>query len=714
MANKNKKKKTRHKPVIQLKPVSGTLIGAYIFLLCVSGAWFGDMVSNHMLVKALFAECGAVLILCWWWYNNLGITSFAVRFDWPRLLAIALFLLGSSSIFWAVNIDFYVFKWLMWLAAAGFFVLALNIVDNQKTLYRLAWYLVAGGVGIAVIGILQHLTAFDVPKSAASPASTFGNRNMASHVIVMTLPFTFYLMSQKKTRDFLCWCAAFAASFMLIYIFYTTTRAAWVSIFSSVVFGVILFALYQAHLKQAFFWNPQKRTATLVALVFTFLMCNVGPDGYKPFFSTLGKEVASIGEYASDPGTRRYEIWRGALKIGAQQPLAGTGLGSYFHVKNVGLNNAGKTLESIQTVGIQRAHNDFLELFVELGTLGIVLLVMFGLAVLWRLFTILKTSSDELAIFYLCAGSAIAGSMVNAQFSFPYQVAVPLVLFGLYSGMIIKHADQQSQPLAVKTINKGWMTSVLGALLVCLTLFVLLVNLQWFQNYKNINQRVVVEARSIDQRRANREDVGWETPIIFDGWFYHPEYQTLLKDTAKAYFAIKKHPANLNVLRSIYDYWPDEYEVNSAMARSYTEMRKFDEAQAYLPKMHAMAPAGDYTTDILAMVLANAKNDRTKIQTIYSRLVNEPEELLLSHPITLERMHTTAAELEQVEDVHRWYRLYTSKYPINAVMEANEAVVYLSEGDNKQAALPHMKNSIRLNPANPNNKQFQKYIDELE
>ena len=142
MANKNKKKKTRHKPVIQLKPVSGTLIGAYIFLLCVSGAWFGDMVSNHMLVKALFAECGAVLILCWWWYNNLGITSFAVRFDWPRLLAIALFLLGSSSIFWAVNIDFYVFNWLMWLAAAGFFVLALNIVDNQKTLYRLAWYLV--------------------------------------------------------------------------------------------------------------------------------------------------------------------------------------------------------------------------------------------------------------------------------------------------------------------------------------------------------------------------------------------------------------------------------------------------------------------------------------------------------------------------------------------------------------------------------------------
>lgn len=710
----NKKKKTKYKPAILLKPVSGTLIGAFVFLLCISGAWFGDMVSNHMLVKALFAECGMVLLLAWWWYGNLGIKSFAIRFDWPRLLALALFAFGTVSVFWAVNIDFYVFKWLMWLAAAGFFVLALNIVDNQNTLYRLAWYLVAGGVGIAIIGILQHLTAFDVPKSAAAPASTFGNRNMASHVIVMTLPFTFYLISQKKTKDFLCWCAAFAGSLMLIYIYYTTTRAAWVSITASLVFGIILFVLHQSSLKQAFYWNNQKRTALLVATVFTFLMCNVGPDGYKPFFSTLGKEVASIGEYASDPGTRRYQIWQGAIEIGEQQPLAGTGLGSYFHVKNVGLNDAGKTLESIQTVGIQRAHNDFLELFVELGAVGVILLLLFGLAVLWRLLIILKTSSDELSIFYFCAGCAIAGSMVNAQFSFPYQVAVPLVLFGLYSGLIIKHADQQTKAVTVKTIHKGWLTSVITVVCVCLSLFVLLVNVQWFQNYKNINQRVVVEARSLEQRRANRLDVGWEKPIIFDGWFYHPEYQTLLKDTAKAYFAIKKYPANLNVLRSIYDYWPDEYEVNGAMARSYTEMRKFDEAQAYLPKLYAMAPAGDYTTDILAMVLASAKNDQTEIQKIYTRLANEPDELLTEHPMTLERMHTTAAELNQTEDVHRWYRLYTSKYPLNAVMEANEAVVYISDGDNKSAALPHMKNSIMLNPANPNNIQFQKYIDELE
>ena len=109
----NKKKKTKYKPAIILKPVSGTLLGAFVLLLCISGAWFGDMVSNHMLVKALFAECGMVLLLAWWWYGNLGIKYFAVRFDWPRLLAIALFLLGTASVFWSVNIDFYVFKWLM-------------------------------------------------------------------------------------------------------------------------------------------------------------------------------------------------------------------------------------------------------------------------------------------------------------------------------------------------------------------------------------------------------------------------------------------------------------------------------------------------------------------------------------------------------------------------------------------------------------------------
>jgi len=690
-------------------------MAVFIFSLGLSGAWFGDMVSNHMFVKAIVAQIGICLLVFWWLYQNRSTTILTFRFSWSRAFAAALFLLASASVFWSVSRDFYVFKWLLWIAAAGAFLIGLNIQQDRKNLGNLAWGLVSAGMIIAVVGILQYLTPFDTPKSAAPPASTFGNRNMATHVIVLTLPFCLYLLGLRTTRGLFSWLAAMFGGLMFVYLFYTTTRAAWVSVGVSIIFGLGIFLWRKRELSESFFWNKQKSVALLGSVVMTVTMLNFSSSGFKPFWQVLTPELGSIAEYARDSENRRYGIYRAALKISKQRPVFGAGLGNYFYLKNVETDTQGKTFETHQTLGIQRVHNDYLELVIEIGIVGLLLFVGFGFSLLWCFFRLMNSAPEGQTFFYLALGSAIAGSMFNALFSFPYQVAVPMVLLGLYSALLIKKTDQISPKQIQKELELGRTKKLLFAgLFSYVGIFTIVVNLQWLQMYEEINDRVVVAARSTAQRAANPNAIGWQTPLTFRGWFYHPEYQTLLKDTAKAYAAIGNYPASFNILRSMAEFWPHEYEVNLDQARGYAATGKYAEAEAFMPDIFKMAPVGDYSGKFIQLSIASARGDQQKILDFYSELKHEPEEALLVHPSTLQRLHTMAAELELAPDAHRWYKLYQSKYPASAAMEANEAVVYIGLDKDNRAALPHMQAAIELNPNNKNNAQFEQIIKTLE
>ena len=709
-SQKRKRKNTN----TTLKPFPGWAMGGFVFLLGLSGAWFGDMVSNHMFVKAIVAEIGICLLIFWRLYKSRSATSLTLRLNWPRGLAAALFLLASASVFWSVSRDFFVFKWLLWVAAAGAFLIGLNIKQDHKNLTQLAWGLISAGAIIALVGILQYLTPFDTPRSAAPPASTFGNRNMATHVIVLTLPFCFYLLALRSTRGLFNWMASIFGGLMLVYLFYTTTRAAWVSVLVSLLFGSGIYLWRRKAFASSIFWNKKKTMALLGSVILTLTMANFSSSGFKPFWRVLVPEVGSIASYANDSNNRRYGIYRAALEISKKRPLFGAGLGNYFYLKNVETNEQGKTYETYQTLGIQRVHNDFLELFIEIGIVGLLLFIAFGLSVLWSFFRLMKSPPETHTLFYLALGAALAGTMFNALFSFPYQVAVPMVLLGLYSALLIKRSDQVTPEPSKKTLALGRIKKlVLTAIFSYIGIFTIVVNLQWLQMFEEINARVVVAARSAEQRARDPNAMGWQTPLTFRGWFFHPEYQTMLKDTAKAYAVIGNYPAALNILRSVAEFWPNEYEVNLDQARAYAAIGKHTEAEAFMSKIFAMAPHGDYSGKLIQIAMATTRNDANKVLEYYTDLKNEAEDGLLVHPSTLQRLHTMAAELELADDAHRWYKLYQSKYPASAEMEANEAVVYISLDKNNRAALPHMQASIELNPDNKNNVQFKQIIKTL-
>jgi tetratricopeptide (TPR) repeat protein/O-antigen ligase len=90
------------------------------------------------------------------------------------------------------------------------------------------------------------------------------------------------------------------------------------------------------------------------------------------YMAWLGADalVDRLAILAREPfGDLRWEIWRSTLRIGAEAPVLGTGLGTFVDAivahRPTGLTDA---------FYVEYAHNDYLQLFAETGTLGVLIL----------------------------------------------------------------------------------------------------------------------------------------------------------------------------------------------------------------------------------------------------------------------------------------------------------------------------------------------------
>jgi hypothetical protein len=117
------------------------LVGIFLVILAVASPWFNLSIANHSFVKSYFAGIGsALLFLITLYYNSASLTK-SYKISHLRLISLLLFIFGTLSFFWAVNIDFYITKLLLWLIVVFCFKIGLNISNNKENLIQISWLL---------------------------------------------------------------------------------------------------------------------------------------------------------------------------------------------------------------------------------------------------------------------------------------------------------------------------------------------------------------------------------------------------------------------------------------------------------------------------------------------------------------------------------------------------------------------------------------------
>lgn len=475
------KKKRKHQPYpiqsssgIKDESVTKGLFLLFVFLLPLTVCPFIYDYSN--LAQAVLLEAGAAafaVYLVFVLFKRKGISL-------PGnilLIPLTAFLSWSFlSLSWTDNVFDGIAIFLQWSSAFAILIVSLNLFKEGKSSYILIKAMFFSGSIVASIGILQYLTGLDVLPQEYPPAATFANRNVASEFIVICLPLGvgFFFM-EKRLKSLLY--VSLGIETMLLFLFYSFTRSCILAV--TVVSLISLSVFVIPRIRTGLHTGIGKRhLAALCAIVLVFIpMACLTPKGFD-----LGK-LGKISEVSTDTAEKfksaasrvgegkefessskkpdsesvyfRLAAWKNSLMMVKDSPVLGVGLGNlkiHYPRYHRSVVYDGMSGEKKQLLNL---HNDYLQVLVELGAIGLLLLSALIFAVVAISWKALRHTGSLSGIMPAALTASLFCYGIVSFFGFPASRAVhpayvALVVSGLLacSGNIRTLAYKNEHPIS--------------------------------------------------------------------------------------------------------------------------------------------------------------------------------------------------------------------------------------------------------------------------
>jgi len=644
------------------KKFNAAWLGVFLFILSVSSPWFSVTISDHSFVKAYFATIGLAFLMLLSLYFNSYRSEVNLKINYLKLSLLLLFIFGTLSIFWSINFDFTVGKWLLWLITAFSFIISLNLSTSNKDLVNLAWYLIVSAGTIAFIGILQYYFDPFTLSQAAKPASTFGNKNMAVQPLVLIFPLSIFLLFSKFVQHYKVWLLLGIISIIVTYIFLTETRSAWLSIFIELTFIISYLIVRKSKSSLLLDWNTNKRNACIIGILLILFLIHLNPSGeFRNAFADIFQIITATGDASDGSSLERIQIWQTSIQMIYDAPFIGTGLGSYSQ----NLANEGFATWTINNT--THVHNDLLELAVEIGITGLIIFFIVIISLVISIIKILKKTVGEAHLFIFILFVCFIGSFINLQFSFPYQLAFPLILFGLYAGIIANYIDLIDQPL----ININFLLKIVYKKIILFFLLLLLLTVFFFTYFKWFNAYNQIDKINILDNFDQIEQI--EMPINYKG------VQYILYSLGGKFFDKGKFEKSRIIDKQFLKTWPNHLDVLFRNAYAEHKIGKNSVAIELAKKLKKIEPKGLYNAYIIEMFVYLDTKKTTKLEQTFHQLYTQSDEFLKLNDDTYRLMiFFTLASKNLSKYAPALYEKYMENHKYSCEVENNLAIHYFN------------------------------------
>ncbi|HEX4427593.1 MAG TPA: O-antigen ligase family protein [Terriglobales bacterium] len=295
--------------------------------------------------------------------------------------------------------------------------LAVQVLRRTWQVHTLAWAFTVYGFAVALFALIQSLAPngklywLRTPRFGGWIYGPYVNHNHYAGLMEMLLPiplvfvFTRYGSSWRKAM------AALAAAFMASTIFLSGSRGGMLALAVQITIFVAILLL-------------QKKAGRMVLTFGVFLALAIGLLAWLGG-GELVERIASIHSEARMElsGAMRVNIDRDALRMFEHKPVLGWGLGTFAEVY--------PEFRSFYTnFFVDKAHNDYLQLLVEMGTLGFATMLWFLITVYYRATKKLKNwTVDTNGALSLAAILGITGILVHGFLDFNLQIPANAALF---------------------------------------------------------------------------------------------------------------------------------------------------------------------------------------------------------------------------------------------------------------------------------------------
>lgn len=349
-----------------------------------------------------------------------SVFSNSLMIVWGVLLAFM-----GVSMLWTMNPIEGLAVWNRWIV-----VLLASVLCSAFLLYenKTLKALIVTTIVIAIINVLSCIIfyyVFDVHISQRNNLKLngfYGNKNIFAVAFLFKLPFLYYAFMRYK--GFIKWISlvlVFMIAFCLVIL---STRSSFIGL----IFHAVILLVYGVYsiLKV----NRSKKA--ILGFVFPVLAIGCGffsgnrfiEYNYEHFAAKNVKNNYSVDErfksIADGNSKGRLLIWKNTVEIIKEKPLSGYGVGN--HKLAIMKVECAKKHDYIVS---DHAHNDFLEMFSELGIFGCLIYVLtYVFAAIYSLKQMFAKGVNELfRLRAMVGGTIILTYMNDAMFNFPLERA---------------------------------------------------------------------------------------------------------------------------------------------------------------------------------------------------------------------------------------------------------------------------------------------------
>jgi len=471
MAKKAAKKKRRSKNrrlKLPFKRVMVYLIALFVFSMPLF-IWPG--VTEYGYGKSIFALVSVSVLLI-----LLGIYAWIkgeweIRLPWITFPVLGLALVCLLSLIRAANGRVVIQSLTLVIFFFLFYLVVVNVVREKRDVTLILYSLLLSAFFASLYGLLQHLGVMRGAHGAhglGEIISTMGNRNyLGGFLSYLLFPSVILIVRLRSWVLRVLAIGLLSFNFgMAMLVNQAGTRVALLVAAAALIIGWAIFRPIEPIRR-----NRAWLIALLFVLVFTFLV--EAPSG--PLNSVVGLSAGGsswIGRLVARERTRVWDWWVGWEMFKAH-PIVGVGLGNY---KLNFIPYKAKFLASPQGAGYNfhiaraaQAHNEYVQVVAELGSLGIFAVLALLITVPVSLWVRLRRNLDEGDRFdLLLFACGVVAFLVHALVSFPAHLPASSLVLALALGLSSSCAYGKSAQVSISL--KRWPLKATATALIVLCL----------------------------------------------------------------------------------------------------------------------------------------------------------------------------------------------------------------------------------------------------
>lgn len=548
-----------------------------------------------------------------------------------------LWMYQGISLFWTENPYQGMEHWIRWGMLFLFFIVCFNQIKREDIPKYMAVSIIPAFL-ICLIGTIVYFFPLDLPlfKYRDFPwANAFSTHKLAGEYLAPLIfwAIALYLLEKEaRNKGHLKKIYPFLILFFIFSLFFIFQSRSAIA----AIFVLMPFLIFREREKLKFM-QKKALTIVLVSAVGAFFLILCSPQGKRAI-----SNVKSIVDTNFTGNTQRFMMWKNTARMISDHPLLGVGIGNFNLIYHHYVTPEDQYVMPKNWDGyyLRQAHNEYLQIFSELGIVGIFLFFIFLGSILISSILYLRKNRDDAIFFGLFL--SFLGSLIIAFFVFNFQIAPTSYFFIATIVFLLKWMKKEEKTLQIKNIYLRM--SILFLFLGGTALFL----------------KPVVRVAFVD--------------------YYRRLGQSLLESSSSR----KSDKRAIEILKKGLSWNPNDWEIHFLMANAYGDRGLYAQAIEHAKKSFQLNPTHILTLYNMGIYYERMGNDETALKTYEEILKKTPDFKRVSN-----RMGYLSLKEGKMIEANRYFKktLLPAAYQEFEVSEALRGLVYcdLKIGKNRRA-----------------------------